>query len=63
MNSLPLDTWIRLIDWMAIGLVIYFGYSYTHSHLAIEDIESTTSCRRTISRRSRRWLGCFWSSP
>jgi APA family basic amino acid/polyamine antiporter len=34
MNSLPLDTWIRLIDWMAIGLVIYFGYSYTHSNLA-----------------------------
>jgi len=36
MNSLPLDTWIRLIDWMAIGLVIYFGYSYTHSLLAVE---------------------------
>ena len=36
MNSLPLDTWIRLIDWMAIGLVIYFGYSYTHSNLATE---------------------------
>ena len=33
MNSLPLDTWIRLIDWMAIGLVVYFGYSYFHSHL------------------------------
>src|SRR5436190_15849514 len=33
MNSLPLDTWIRLIDWMAIGLLIYFGYSYYHSHL------------------------------
>ncbi|CAN5352234.1 amino acid permease [soil metagenome] len=38
MNSLPLDTWIRLIDWMAIGLVIYFGYSYTHSHLATEGV-------------------------
>lgn len=34
MNSLPLDTWIRLIDWMAIGLVIYFAYSYNHSNLA-----------------------------
>lgn len=34
MNSLPLDTWIRLIDWMAIGLVIYFAYSYKHSKLA-----------------------------
>ncbi|HMQ04450.1 MAG TPA: amino acid permease [Pyrinomonadaceae bacterium] len=33
MNSLPLDTWIRLIVWMSIGLVIYFAYSYTHSKL------------------------------
>jgi APA family basic amino acid/polyamine antiporter len=37
MNSLPLDTWIRLIDWMAIGLVIYFAYSYNHSHLGIDE--------------------------
>jgi hypothetical protein len=34
MNSLPLDTWIRLIIWMSIGLVIYFAYSYSHSKLA-----------------------------
>jgi APA family basic amino acid/polyamine antiporter len=34
MNNLPPDTWIRLIDWMAIGLVVYFGYGYTHSNLA-----------------------------
>jgi len=33
MNSLPLDTWIRLIVWMSIGLVIYFAYSYSHSNL------------------------------
>ena len=40
MNSLPLDTWIRLIDWMAIGLLIYFGYSYTHSRLAVEGTDN-----------------------
>jgi APA family basic amino acid/polyamine antiporter len=34
MNNLPLDTWLRLIVWMSIGLVIYFAYSYTHSNLA-----------------------------
>lgn len=34
MNNLPIDTWIRLIDWMSIGLVIYFAYSYTNSRLA-----------------------------
>lgn len=33
MNSLPLDTWIRLVDWMSIGLVIYFAYSYSNSNL------------------------------
>lgn len=33
MNSLPLDTWIRLIDWMSIGLVVYFAYSYSNSKL------------------------------
>ena len=26
MATLPLDTWIRLIVWMAIGLLIYFAY-------------------------------------
>ncbi|MGE0883893.1 MAG: amino acid permease [Blastocatellales bacterium] len=36
MNSLPLDTWIRLIDWMCIGLVVYFAYSYTNSRLSSE---------------------------
>lgn len=31
MASLPLDTWIRLLGWMAIGIVIYFTYSIKHS--------------------------------
>ena len=33
MYSLPFDTWLRLIVWMAIGLVIYFMYSRHHSLL------------------------------
>jgi len=33
MYGLPLDTWLRLIVWMLIGLGIYFAYSAKHSKL------------------------------
>jgi APA family basic amino acid/polyamine antiporter len=33
MLGLPLDTWIRLLVWLVIGLVIYFLYGRRHSVL------------------------------
>ena len=36
MFSLPAANWERLFGWLAIGLVIYFGYGRYHSHLGKE---------------------------
>ncbi len=49
MNSLPLDTWIRLIVWMSIGLVVYFAYSYSHSNLrqVTDEVANQSDSRNT----------------
>jgi APA family basic amino acid/polyamine antiporter len=36
MYSLPGDTWIRLIVWLVIGLLIYFVYGKSHSRIAAQ---------------------------
>ena len=36
MMFLPVITWIRFLGWLAIGMVIYFAYSYRHSHLGAQ---------------------------
>jgi basic amino acid/polyamine antiporter, APA family len=36
MVSLPARTWERLLIWLVIGLVVYFGYGRRHSRLAAD---------------------------
>jgi APA family basic amino acid/polyamine antiporter len=33
MLFLPVDTWLRLVGWLILGLIIYGTYGYRHSHL------------------------------
>jgi APA family basic amino acid/polyamine antiporter len=36
MLNLSVTTWAAFAVWMTLGLVIYFGYSYSHSVLATQ---------------------------
>jgi APA family basic amino acid/polyamine antiporter len=40
MLGLPGETWLRLVIWLVIGLVIYFGYGRSHSK--VQDEVATT---------------------
>jgi basic amino acid/polyamine antiporter, APA family len=39
MYGLPGDTWVRLIVWMALGLIIYFAYGRSHSRIGRADLQ------------------------
>jgi APA family basic amino acid/polyamine antiporter len=40
MFSLPVENWVRLFVWLAIGLVIYFSYGIRHSHITVHNREA-----------------------
>ena len=37
MLNLTVETWLRFLVWLAIGLVVYFAYSHRHSRLGKDD--------------------------
>ena len=45
MMNLPVETWLRFLVWMAIGLVIYFGYSRQRSRVGLEQGQPTAPSR------------------
>jgi len=49
MVGLPKDTWLRLVVWMVVGLIIYFSYSRRHSFLRNE-LERGTPASAPLGR-------------
>ena len=47
MTNLALETWLRFLVWLVLGLAIYLFYGRTHSRLAQQD-------RETVGARSSR---------
>jgi APA family basic amino acid/polyamine antiporter len=46
---LSVATWIRLVGWLAVGLVIYFTYSLRHSHLARHLMQEIRTPRKEVT--------------
>jgi basic amino acid/polyamine antiporter, APA family len=54
MLNLPGATWLRFVIWMAIGLVVYFGYSASRSRLATDPHYAVGATVGSATRESSR---------
>jgi APA family basic amino acid/polyamine antiporter len=43
MLYLPLMTWVRLLVWFLVGIVIYFGYGWRHSKLQTQEKQTPSA--------------------
>ncbi len=48
MAFLPLDTWMRLVLWMIVGLDVYLFYSIKHSHITAPQSDTKVSANRIV---------------
>jgi len=48
MAFLPLDTWMRLVLWMIVGLDVYLFYSIRHSHLTAQQSDTKVSANKIV---------------
>ncbi len=43
MINLPVETWLRFLAWMVIGIIVYSGYGYRHSRVRRAEAASIKS--------------------
>ena len=47
MGNLSIETWLRFVIWLAIGMVVYLGYGRRHARVAVEEPYADETVRAT----------------